>query len=176
MSLSGQLLVATPKLDRSPFKHTVIFVSEHNRLGAIGYVLNKSTLVTVGKLFDHLGIETGANFPDKLYHGGPVNERCVYMLHTPEWYSSSTSQVNSAFAISRDTFMFEKMSEFNMPEEWQLFAGQSKWSPGQLENEIAEDNWMTLAATPALVFASKKTHLWEIAVELCGQKMIENYF
>jgi putative transcriptional regulator len=176
MSLAGKLLVATPKLDGSPFRQCVIFVGEHNRNGAKGYVLNRPTMVTVSKLFNHLGIETVANFPDKLYHGGPVNERCVYMVHTPEWYSSSTTHINTDFAASRDTFMFEKMSEFNMPEEWQMFAGQSTWSPGQLENEIDQDNWMTLAATPALVFASKKTQLWEIAVELCGQQMINNYF
>ena len=62
------------------------------------------------------------------------------------------------------------------PREWMMFAGYSSWAPGQLEKEIAEGSWLTIAANPAIVFSSKKSQLWTICVEIYGQTMIDEFF
>jgi hypothetical protein len=40
-SLAGQLLVATPELEDPNFRHTVVYMVEHNDRGAVGVVINR---------------------------------------------------------------------------------------------------------------------------------------
>lgn len=174
--LRGHLLVATPQLQHSPFRETVVYLSEHDRNGAQGYVLNRPSLITVGKLMDNFEVECAARYEDRIWLGGPVGERHIHMLHTPDWYSASTRSVDPNFAVSRDTFMLEKLSTMDTPREWMMFAGFSAWAAGQLESELSHNSWLTLPANPAVVFSSKKSELWNLCVELCAQNMVDNYF
>ena len=176
MSLAGKLLIATPKLDDTAFAETVVLVTDHDTHGARGYVLNKPSATTVEDLFEHLAVSSNGMHYEPVYMAGPVSERHIHMIHSSEWYSSSTVPVTTSIAVSRDGFMFEKMDAGSFPSDWLITVGYSAWDKGQLENEIERNDWLTLPATPELVFASKTDKLWDVSVTLCGQQMIDNYF
>jgi putative transcriptional regulator len=177
-SLTGKLLVATPKLENTMFSKTVILLFDHGtRTGAQGLVVNRmSKQTTVSRLIDDPGLSNSPMLDVPVYHGGPVAERTITMLHSSEWFSSNTRVINSDFSMSSDKFMLEKISSGNAPIDWMITAGKCGWVPGQLENEIASGAWLTLTAKPAIVFSTGEVSLWKLCIELCASETMEQFF
>jgi putative AlgH/UPF0301 family transcriptional regulator len=44
---------------------------------------------------------------------------------------------------------------------YRLFTGFAGWAPGQLESELARDDWFVLPASAGLVFRSDTSGMWE---------------
>jgi putative transcriptional regulator len=44
---------------------------------------------------------------------------------------------------------------------YRLFSGFAGWAPGQLESELARDDWFVLPASAELVFRGDTSSLWE---------------
>jgi putative transcriptional regulator len=174
--MQGSLIVASPRLDKGIFARTVALVTEHNRRGTTGVVLNRTSTTTVEDLMHKIGMHGHPPYNDLVHMGGPINETAIQMLHTNDWYSASTNVINDTFSISHDNFMLEKMAMNNTPQEWIMLAGSAGWAPGQLESELDEDLWLTIDANPAIVFSSKKDELWNIAIEIYSHQMVESFF
>ena len=174
---TGRLLIAHPRMAASMFSQTVIFIADHSSHGAYGVVLNKpSRTAEVNDIIIRNGQEPQLHLEEPLYHGGPVQEAQIVMLHTSEWYSSNTRPVNEDFSVSSDAFMLEKMMMRNLPHFWRMFAGKSAWAPGQLENEIARGDWLTLDAKPGIVFTSGKQSMWNLCIELYTSETVDSFF
>ena len=174
---TGKLLIAHPRMAKGMFARTVVFVADHSQHGAYGVVINRpSKRSTVNDIILRAGQEPVLHLDEPLYHGGPVQEAQITMLHTDEWYSSNTRPVTDEFSISSDNFMLEKMIMRNTPNFWRMFAGKSGWAPGQLENEIARNDWLVLDAKPAIVFTSGQESMWNLCIELCAHQTIADYF
>ena len=177
VNCTGKLLVAHPRLAQGVFAQTVIFIADHNKHGAYGVVVNRpSPSASVNDIVTRAGAEPVEHLDEPLYHGGPVQEAQVVMLHTSEWYSSNTRPVGDDFAISSDTFMLEKLIMRNLPNFWRVFAGKAGWGPGQLEQELQRGDWLTLDAKPSIVFTSGQASMWQLAIELCASQTIADYF
>jgi putative transcriptional regulator len=175
--LTGKLLVASPKLDNTMFSKTVVFMYEHGRQGSQGIVINRpSDETTIAQLLDDPMLNSSIPLQEPIYHGGPVSERTISMLHTGEWFSANTKAINEDFSLSSDQFMLEKISAGNTPSQWLMAAGKCGWVAGQLENEIDKDAWLPLTAKPAIVFSTGKQSLWELCVDLCASESIEAWF
>lgn len=174
--MQGKLLIASPKLDTGIFARSVAMVTEHGINGTVGVVLNRPSGTTVSNMMHQLNITDLSTYDDLILMGGPIRERNLSLLHTNEWYSASTQVINSHFSISNDQFMLEKLVMQNTPYEWLMIAGSAGWAPGQLQKELDEDLWLTIDANPAIVFSSKKEELWNIAIEIYSQTMVENFF
>ena len=54
------------------------------------------------------------------------------------------------------------------PENAFLVLGYSGWGAGQLENEIAQNGWLTLEATPELVFGTSYEDQYDAALAALG--------
>ena len=71
----GKFLIARPSLLDSIFNRSVIFISEHNQEGSIGFILNKPIKQTVKDLLPNLDCDY------TVYEGGPVEDNNLYYLH-----------------------------------------------------------------------------------------------
>jgi len=49
-------------------------------------------------------------------------------------------------------------------------AGYSGWSPGQLDDELQRDSWLTHPASIDLVFHTKPQQLWQLILQQKGGK------
>ena len=175
-SLQGKLLVATPKLNKTMWAETVIYLVDHDvRSGAVGFVLNRLSNTPVNSLMDAFKYKH-ADFPEIIHMGGPLKERNIHMLHSGDWYSASTAPVTQEISWSYDDFMLEKMAGFDTPRDWTVFAGYSAWQRSQLEQEIVDGSWLVVDTNPAIVFATDRSYLYDLAVDCAGQQMIETFF
>src|SRR3954453_13441606 len=77
-SLRGKLLLASPTMADPNFARTVVLVAEHTDEGAMGLVLNRPALTTVGEAVADLAGLTDDD--GQGYVGGPVAETAVIVL------------------------------------------------------------------------------------------------
>jgi len=73
---AGTFLKATESLKETNFEAAVLFITEHNENGAIGFVINKPF---PRKLNELLEFKNSIAFP--LYEGGPVEKEKVFFIH-----------------------------------------------------------------------------------------------
>ena len=166
-TLKGQLLLDNGKLRGSFFQRTVILICQHDAEGAFGLVLNRSTQNNVGEA-------VVANLPDTLkkatlFLGGPVQPQALSFLHNDNFLPDANVIANLNLGHSLDSLL-EIGESFSPTLRLKIFAGYAGWSPGQLEDEMKRDTWMTHPATVDLVFHPDPEQLWGMILKQKGWK------
>jgi putative transcriptional regulator len=82
-------------------------------------------------------------------HGGPVQHERGFVLHEPQRAYHATIAIGGktgdrALTTSRD--VLEAVSKGKGPDNMLVTLGYSGWSAGQLEDEIANNAWLTIPA------------------------------
>lgn len=168
----GSVLVAHPDLQDEFFEFSVVLITENHKGGTVGLTLNKMHRSTFSEAMDF------QDWPlsEQLYCGGPVNPRALILLHTAGWYSSNTLPVNTDFSISSDLLMTEKMAMGNTPTDYRFISGMSGWKPGQLDEEIQKNRWLTVPATSRILFETSGETQWREAVNAYAEIAVAQYF
>lgn len=169
-SLHNQLLIAMPGMADPNFNSTVTLVCEHNTEGALGIVINRPMTLSLGGLFEQLELEPGrSSFADHpVLSGGPVAQERGFVLHRPgpRYESSLAVSKDVQLTLSRD--IIDDMASGNGPDKVLLALGYAGWEPGQLENEILGNTWLTVPATPEIIFDVPFAERWSVAAKTIG--------
>lgn len=168
--LSNHLLIAMPSLQDSNFDHTVSLICEHNEEGAMGFVLNRPTGLHVSELFEQMEIEVTVPLKkDHLLHtGGPVQPDRGFVIHSPVGNWESTLEVTPEIGITASRDILDAIACGKGPEKQIITLGYAGWSGGQLEQEIAENSWLSVPADLQLVFDTDDTQLWKKSASQIG--------
>jgi putative transcriptional regulator len=173
--LAHHFLVATPGLNDALFGHSVVYVCEHNEKGALGLVLNKPSEMRVKDLFAKVDLPLARHDlqDDLVGVGGPLHTERGFVLHDPmgdeegSVYASSL-QVPGGFEMTTSRDVLEALSVGAGPKRVRIMLGYASWGEGQLESELAENNWLTVAADASVVFDTPAASQWQHAVALLG--------
>ncbi|MEM6760404.1 MAG: YqgE/AlgH family protein [Pseudomonadota bacterium] len=171
LDLTGNLLVAMPGMGDPRFDRSVILVCKHSSDGAMGLIVNKpASEIALGDLLDQLEIEAKAPCRKmKVHFGGPVETSRGFVLHGPDYRSRLQSMtVTSAFSMTSTMDVLEDLAEGGGPDPALALLGYAGWGPGQLENEIARNDWLTAHSDPTLVFGTADETKWLAAVKSLG--------
>ena len=165
--LKGQLLLDSGNLTGSFFQRTVVLICQHDAEGAFGLVLNRSSGSKLGEM-------VVANLPEELksqmlYIGGPVQRAALSFLHSDEFLPQASVMSNLDLGHSLDSLV-EIGESFSPTKRVKTFAGYAGWSPGQLEEELKQDAWLTHPATLDLVFDTDPGKLWQSILRKKGLK------
>jgi putative transcriptional regulator len=154
-SLTGQLLVASPGLHDPNFRRTVVLVTEHNEDGAAGLVLNRPTEAEVSDVVPQL--ESLVDDGDLIFMGGPVQPNGVLVLG--EFLDPADAAVPLFGSLG--------FPSLETPEEVvplttrrRIFAGYAGWGSGQLEDELAREDWILEQANNDDAFTEAPAELW----------------
>jgi putative transcriptional regulator len=166
-SLKGQLILDNGKLRGSFFHRSVILICQHDSEGAFGLILNRSTNNKIGEA-------VVANLPDTLkqeilFLGGPVQPQALSFLHNDTYLPDANVFSNLNLCHSLDSLV-ELGESFSATQKLKVFAGYAGWSPGQLEDEMKRDTWMTHPASLDLVFHPNPSQLWPMILKEKGWK------
>ncbi|RMG55408.1 MAG: YqgE/AlgH family protein [Gammaproteobacteria bacterium] len=169
-SLSNHFLIAMPNLADPNFFHTVTLICEHNDEGALGIVINRPTDFSLGELLQQLGlIEDADRYAEiPVYSGGPVQEEHGFIVHSPRgnWQHSLPFGEDLALTTSRD--LLQGIVEGRGPEHMLVALGYAGWGPGQLEQELAENAWLTTPASHEILFELPAEARWKAAAAQLG--------
>ncbi len=161
--LDGQLLIAMPGMSDPRFDRSVIYLCAHSEQGAMGLIINKAApMMSFGELFAQLDItaEDGPiDPPDELMarpvlFGGPVEQGRGFVLHTSDYFTADSSlPVADNIALTATVDILRAMAGGTGPQRAMLALGYAGWAPGQLENEIQLNGWLTCPADEDLLFS-----------------------
>jgi len=161
-----------PAMADPNFSRTLIYVCEHNAEGALGIIVNRPTDMSLGTLFERvdLPLESRAdafvNLP--VYYGGPVQTDRGFVLHRPMGSWQSTLKVADDIALTSSRDILQSMRENGDPNEVLVTLGYAGWSAGQIEWELAQNAWLTVAADPGILFDLPYEERLAAAMQLLG--------
>lgn len=169
--LNNQFLIAMPSLADPNFFQTVTYICEHDESGAMGIVINRPLNLNLGDLLQHLDItaEPGARaITLPLYGGGPVQQEQGFVLHTPVGHWDASLQITDQLAITTSRDILYALARNEGPEQVLVALGYAGWGPGQLEQEMAANAWLSGPADPAVLFSLAHEDRWSAAAALLG--------
>lgn len=171
LDLTGKLLIAMPGMGDPRFESSVVFLCSHSDEGAMGLIVNKpSSDVALGELLEQLEIlptAPGLNRP--VHFGGPVEGGRGFVLHSPDYGSQiHTLQVTDEIGMTATIDVLEDIGRGQGPKHALMLLGYSGWGPGQLEDEISHNGWLTADANASLLFDVPDEEKWGAALKTLG--------
>jgi putative transcriptional regulator len=170
-SLTGQLLVAMPQMHDPRFARSVVYLCAHSEdAGAMGLVINKTIdALTIDELYTHLNIEpTQPSRPVPVHFGGPVDPGRGFVLHSPDYHEEGTLDIAAHFSMTATLDILRAISKGEGPRQSLLALGYAGWAPGQLDAEIQQNGWLSVAADTGLVFDAAQDSKWQRALAKLG--------
>ena len=169
-ALSQQLLIALPGLVDPNFSRSVVMVCQHDADGAMGIVVNRASEFTLGELFDQLNIAGGdpALRARQVVAGGPVHAERGFVLHDGDHAWDSSIRLPGGLSLTTSRDVLQALADGQGPAQALVALGCAGWGAGQLEQEIAENSWMTAPADADLLFRAPLEQRWQAAAGLVG--------
>jgi putative transcriptional regulator len=167
-SLEGHLLVASPQLLDPNFARALVLLIEHNQEGAFGVIVNRPVTKTLQELWREVG-SAPCHSRQPIYLGGPVPGPLL-ALHNRAALAETETVPGVYFSAKK-----QHLDALVLNEEpaYKILIGHAGWGAGQLENEINEGAWRSLAATAELVF-STADDLWETIFRDLGHTLLKS--
>ncbi|POY37485.1 hypothetical protein C3K47_06900 [Solitalea longa] len=170
---AGRLLISEPFMADPNFKRSVVFLTEHNERGSVGFVLNQKTELTLDNLIDEVD---DSGFP--VYIGGPVGNDSLHYIHTIEELDGSVAVGNGVFWGGNFELLKIMIQAGKVEQnEIRFFIGYSGWGETQLQDELSENAWLVAESSKEFIFGDNDRVLWAHAVKSLGDKfaMIVNF-
>jgi putative transcriptional regulator len=171
MDLAGKLLIAMPGMGDPRFARSVVLICAHSDDGAMGLIVNKPAPdLRFDDLLRQLDIPVGDGGRDiRVHYGGPVERGRGFVLHSHDYDGGKGSMtVDGGFRMTATLDVLEAMASGGGPGKALLALGYAGWGPGQIEEEIARNDWLTAEALPRLVFDADDAAKWAGALRLIG--------
>lgn len=164
--LGGQVLVAMPSMQDPRFARSVICLCAHSPDGAMGIIVNKPV---DGLSFDDLltQLELEPVPPQRrirLCQGGPVEGGRGFVLHTNDWSSDGSLEVAKNLSLTASVDILKAIAGGGGPRNGLLALGYAGWGPGQLEDEIQANAWLSVCPDEALLFDDGLDRKWHQAM------------
>lgn len=169
-SRAGQLLVARESMPDARFARAVIVIVRDDEDGTLGLIVNRPIgRASVGDIHRQLGLPDPAlDAAIDLYLGGPVQPGVGLVVHSDEFVAEDTISVPGGIAVSRLRPVLAAQVFGDGPRAAIFTFGYAGWEPGQLDSELARNDWDTVSAELDMVFETPPAELWNRARLLRG--------
>lgn len=163
---AGRLLLAEPFMLDPNFRRSVVYLTEYNEQGAVGFVLNQPSILTLKDIID----DVEEDFP--VYIGGPVENNTLHFLHRTGEQVDESKEINDGifWGGNFETIKVLLEKKYLTRDDIRFFMGYSGWSPGQLEDEMEENAWLVAESRKDFVFSQDDHALWAGVVKSMGKK------
>lgn len=167
--LTHHFLVATPTLADLNFAKAVVYIYEHTEDGALGMIINKPLQINLGTVLNHLDIiitqEGIADHP--VLMGGPMGQEHGFIIY------NSNSKVDDSkdapeMLISASKEILKDIAIGKGPKDFVVTLGYSGWKTGQIEKEIACNDWLVVPFNREILFNIPMEKRWRATATLIG--------
>lgn len=165
----GKLLLSEPSiLLDTVFGRSVILLTEYNKQGALGFIINKPIEESnLSELIPEIQVKL------PVYQGGPVEQDSLFFIHTqPELIPYSTEVSDGVywggdFEVVKELVNSRNLSSKNI----RFFLGYSGWAAGQLENEMDENSWIVIQNNyKSSLLVKAQPDFWKEQLGALGEK------
>jgi len=154
----------------SRFDQSLIYILEHDIEGAWGVVINQALDMTLREVFTQLNISPvdGNCSEETILRGGPVDTQHGLVLHLPQISFESTRHFDGGVSLSSSRDVLEALAAGEEPADHLVLLGHAGWGPGQLEDEIADNAWLTCEANLDIIFNTPVSQMRNAVAGLLG--------
>lgn len=174
ISLANHFLIAMPAMTDPNFSRTLTFICEHNAEGALGIIINRPLELSLGSLFERVSLplapgENRDKYKDlPVFFGGPVQTDRGFVLHRPVGRWQSTLNVGNEIGLTSSRDILQAMNDAGEPDEVLVTLGYAGWAAGQIEWELSQNAWLTVAADPDIIFGLPPEERLPAAMQILG--------
>lgn len=152
-SLKDHFLMATPALDTGFFARSLTYICEHNETGAMGVVVNQPLAIDLANILDHLDLPSPTeSVGQPIMAGGPVQVDHGFVLHSGGGDWDSTLEVSADISLTTSKDILAAIAQGGGPTDHLITLGYAGWAPGQLEQELLQNSWLTVPANSDILF------------------------
>lgn len=152
--------MAMPGMTDERFANSVIFISNHDADGAMGFVINKAQDITMSELLIQMELieeQRLKNLPPSVdlvdvRYGGPMDRSRGFVIHSTDYTLHSTERVTADISVSSSLDILNGISHGAGPEQAIMVLGYAGWGQGQLEGEMASNTWLNLPSHADSIF------------------------
>lgn len=160
----GKMLIALPRVKSRIFRQTVVYVHTDNEEGALGFIVNLPMNIEQAESWSK---EINWQWPERIYHGGPVDSHMGYILHSPEYALPNTVSLNDCISYTSGGIVVDDINRGTGPNKFTLLVGYCAWQPGQIEAEVERGDWHVADFDETYFFQDlHREHGWEFAVNV----------
>ena len=76
-------------------------------------------------------------------YGGPIESGRGFVIHSDDIIRKESLNIDKGVALTTTAEFFDDLSLGKGPKNSILALGYAGWGPGQLENEIMQNSWIT---------------------------------
>lgn len=166
MNLRQHLLIAMPHQEGF-FQDTVIVVCEHDDQGALGFVVNKPVTANLSTVLQEVDLASDEDDEvTRVYAGGPVDtERGFVLSRAP--IGQCTTPFDELYVTGHASDLLEARTALHQSEA--LFVlGYAGWSAGQLDQEMADNAWLSLPYRADILFKTPSAARYDRALAPLG--------
>lgn len=158
------------------FGRAVVFICEHNKDGALGFIVNKPFETPELK-------ELFADFfpkdddilklvPD-VYFGGPILVERGIVLHSADYKTEGTIVIGDDFSLTSNKAIIQEIADKRGPKHSKLLLGHAGWAQYQLEAEIENGDWLLQHTNLDFIFNTEEKFMWDMATKSFGIDLSE---
>jgi putative transcriptional regulator len=156
------VLVAKPELHDPLYSKAVLVVAPFGNDQHVGFIVNRPTDLTLGKIFPDHG--PSQKVLDPVFLGGPVDASAIFALVAQaENPGGKSVQIMPGLFAVIDAPTVDKIIEANR-DDARFVAGLVVWRPGELAREVELGAWHVMESDPALV-TREPGGLWEELIQ-----------
>jgi putative transcriptional regulator len=170
-TLKDHFLIAMPSLNDPYFKHSVVYICEHDEKGAMGFIINfpvKLTLQELLKNVDTIKHDPEPPLLNPVFLGGPLEPERGFVLHSPVADNSQSTKLNEQLMISNSNAILSTLGTINEPDKYMVTLGYASWSSGQLEKEMHDNHWITMESQNDIIFNTPVEQRWAASLQRLG--------
>ena len=161
-----------PQLKNDSFNQTVTLIYQHDDTGALGIVINRLSGHTFADIFFQLNITATSdpNSVQPIFDGGPVHKEYGLVIHSSEQQNQweSTHAISTELSLTSSQDILHAIAEGEGPEKVLMSLGYAGWGPGQLEDEMMDNAWLTTPVELDILFDTEVQNKWLQAAALIG--------
>ena len=170
VNLTHHFLIAMPAMADPNFAHTLTYVCNHDKDGALGLVVNRPTDMTLSALFEQIELPLAGEAlrATPVHYGGPVQGDRGFVLHRPLGNWTSTLAISDDMGLTTSKDVLAALGRGDGPHDILVSLGYAGWSAGQLEHELGQNAWLTVEADADLLFGMPADQRLSAALNLLG--------
>ncbi|MGB1236601.1 MAG: YqgE/AlgH family protein [Pseudomonadales bacterium] len=154
-SLKNTFLVSMPSYCEHPFGDSILYICHHGEYGSMALQLNTRYPMDLHAMLTHLDIPCEDSFVNQpLYRGGDKQAERGFVLHPfnacDNWLSSY--QVSDELSLTSSLDILEAIASGQGPAKSVIALGYTGWKPGELEQQISDNLWLSCPANLAIIF------------------------
>lgn len=153
------LLVAKRNLRDRLYGSTILVARPIGDERHVGFIVNKPTNLTLGKLFPKH--TPSQKVIDPVYLGGPTGPEVIFaMVKGRDSPGGRSLQLAPGLFVAFDSSIVDRIIE-TQPQQARFLAGMVLWAPNELDEEVRRGLWYTLEPQPDLFLRKSTDGLWE---------------